>query len=125
MTTEHSILSEFQSNCVDFVDELIELFPAEADLIFLRILIKDSVPPEKIMNGIIKDILPYKDYIKQRDDNFFLKLAETSIPPDRANRIRILWRSSVLDDQDRQVIWKWIDSFVAFADHYQALKLKN
>lgn len=122
--TPQDLLNDFQRNCVDFIDELIELFPTEADLILARHLIKDTLPPEFIMNGIIKDILPHKDNIRNRNSDFFLNLADVGLSQTHASRVRILWRSSVLDDQDRKVIWTWIDSFVQFAEHYQKLKIQ-
>jgi hypothetical protein len=29
-----------------------------------------------------------------------------------------LWRSGLLDDEDKQVIWNWIDAFIYLGDKY-------
>ena len=35
-----------------------------------------------------------------------------------------LWRSGVLDNDDKDIIWKCVDSFVYLADKYNKLKIK-
>lgn len=119
------VLHSFKSNCVEFIDELIDLFPAEVDLVMVRHLVKDIIPSDTILNQIIKDILPHKKHIKNRDSDFFLMLMSSiGILPQYHNKIRILWRSAILDDQDRHAIWEWIDTFVKFAETYQKMKIQ-
>ena len=59
------ILIQFKNSLVSFLDELIELFPQEPELIILRIFTKDQIPIEDIMNKFIyainkKYILKFK-----------------------------------------------------------------
>lgn len=124
MTNLQQLLHSFKSNCVEFIDELIALFPAEVDFIMMRHVVKDTIPPDTILNQIIKDILPHKQNIANRDGDFFLLLADSGMPQAYSNKIRILWRSAILDDQDRRAIWEWMDTFVKFAETYQKLKIQ-
>ena len=62
-----------------------------------------------------------KTMIKNRDEQFFLdnnlfELKGSS--RDKVSHFKKLWRSGVLDDEDKQVMWKWVDSFVYLSDKY-------
>jgi hypothetical protein len=118
------IIRNFHSNIVSFLDELIELFPSDADLILIRLLLKDTIPPTKIINTFIKEIIPNKESIKTRDDDFFMKSTLfDSFDKSKMNHLKILWKSTIIDDEDRQVIWKWFDTFVYLAEQYQKAKI--
>ena len=52
----NSILQQFKDNLVSFLDELIDVFPSESELILLRIFIKDQIPTEDILNKFIYTI---------------------------------------------------------------------
>jgi hypothetical protein len=115
-------LNEFRESVCDFLDELLEQFPNETDFILARIFIKDKIPPQTIMSYFIKDILPLKDSILKRDESFFLTSDLNflgSSGSDKVNHFRLLWKSTRLDKQDRDVIWKWFESFVYMAEQYQ------
>ena len=119
------IIRNFHSNIVSFLDELIELFPSDADLILIRLLLKDTIPPTKIINTFIKEIIPNKESIKTRDDDFFMKSTLfDSFDKSKMNHLKILWKSTIIDDEDRQVIWKWFDTFVYLAEQYQKAKIE-
>jgi hypothetical protein len=122
------ILKEFHSNIITFLDELIEQFPLEADLIFVRLFLKDSVPHIDIMNTFIKECFPHKEAIAKRDEKLFLE-GDLSLfgnfSKNKVNHFRVLWKSSVLNDEDRCVIWKWFDTFIYLAEQYQKLKIES
>lgn len=118
------ILSEFRSNLVSFLDELIEQFPHEGDLVIVRIFICDQIPITDIMATFVKKVLPLKDMVKQRNAAFFLendvlfeKLSNTKV-----SYFKQLWSSDKLDDDDRDTIWRWFDLFIRLADSYQKLQ---
>ena len=118
-----SILSEFKNGLIMFIDELIDQFPSEADLVIIRIFLNDQVPIVDVINHVIVNLLPFKNQIKNRDekvlidsDILFEKLSKSKV-----NYFKKLWRSNSLDDDDRIIIWKWIDSFIYLASKYQAI----
>ena len=118
------ILTEFRTNLVAFLDELIEQFPREGDLVILRIFICDQVPITDIMNTFSKRVLPLKDMVKQRNTNFFL---ENNVLFDQVNTSKVsyfkeLWASDKLDADDRDAIWRWFDLFVSLSERYQKLQ---
>lgn len=128
--SETQILIQFKNSLVSFIDELIEAFPQEPDLIILRIFLKDQVPIQDIMNKFIhavnKDNQQIKKDIEQRNESVFLKndIFE-AIAKSKAINFSKLWRSDTLDDEERKIIWKWVDSFVLLSERYAKSKTQN
>lgn len=115
------MMKEFRTQLVAFLDELIEQFPAEGDFVIIRIFIKDQIPMADVIGRFIRDLLPLKSQIKERDEKFFLQntlLYTGTIASDKVNHFKRLWLSKQLDDKDREIIWQWMDAFVGIADRY-------
>jgi hypothetical protein len=125
-STEHT-LRVFKQAIVAFMDELIDQFPQETNLILCRIFVKDQIPIETTMKNFILKIEKNDGFLKKliqnKDDAFFLEhnvfdMHGTGMAGGTVNHFRALWMSH-LDDHDRQTMWKWFDSFVALSDRYQ------
>ena len=126
--SETLILQEFKNNLITFFDELIDQFPTEADLVIIRIFLKDQIPIDEVINIFIntinKDGQRFKKMIKDRNENFFLESnIFDSISKTKVVHFKKLWRSNSLDDDDKKIIWKWIDSFVYLGEKYIKSKL--
>jgi len=126
--SETLILQEFKNNLITFFDELIDQFPTEADLVIIRIFLKDQIPIEEVINIFIntinKDGQRFKKMIKDRNEIFFLESnIFDSISKTKVVHFKKLWRSDSLDDDDKKIIWKWIDSFVYLGEKYIKSKL--
>jgi hypothetical protein len=107
---------------IEFLDELIEQFPKEAQLILARLYLSTQVGEEDLMKAFITEVLPLKNVIEIRDEKFFLESnanvlqkCDSSI----LDHFRLLWKSSALDDDDKEVIWKWFDMFILLSENYQ------
>lgn len=121
-----TILKTFKENLITFLDELIGQMPTEGDLVIARIFIKDQVPVETILQYFCFKLLPLKDLVKQRNAGFFLNnnILFSKISKDKVNHFKKLWRSGSLDDDDKETIFKWFDTFIYLAEKYQnSLKL--
>ena len=71
MDSDHlHIVKEFRDQLVNFLDEIIEQFPRECDFVLIRMFIKDQVPIYDVLGRFIRDILPLKKYIDERDENY-------------------------------------------------------
>lgn len=121
MSSRLQILSDFKTNLVAFLDELIEQFPEEGDLVVARIFLNDQVPIVDVMNTFITKLLPVKDMVKQRNDDFFLNnnILFDQLDKNKVNHFKKLWRSERLDSEDRQTIWRWYDLFISLSEKYQ------
>jgi len=130
--SEIQVLREFKNNLISFFDELIDQFPDMGELVMIRIFLKDQV--------IIKDVVEFVSYqinkndneirktIKDRNEEFFLE--ENNFfdgmvkQKDKVLKFQSIWRSNRLDKEDKETIWKWIDSFVYLTDKYNKNKEK-
>ena len=121
--SEVLILQEFKNNLITFFDELIDLFPSEPDLVIVRIFLKDQIPIDEVINvfnnTINKDNQKFRKMIKDRNETFFLESnIFDSISKTKVVHFKKLWRSEQLDEDNKQIIWKWVDSFVYLADKF-------
>jgi hypothetical protein len=125
--SEIQVLIEFKNGLISFFDELIDQFPYEGDLIMIRIFLKDQIPIEDVINifnnAINKENGKLKEMIKKRNENFFLENnIFDAFSKNKVMHFKKLWRSGSLDEDDKKVIWKWIDSFVYLGDKYIKIK---
>lgn len=126
--SEIQILNEFKNALITFFDELIDSFPAEGDLIMIRIFLKDQIPIHDVMmiftNNLHKDNQKLKKMIKEKNETFFLEENMfDSLSKTKVMHFKRIWRSDTIDNDDKDVIWKWLNSFVYLSDKY--LKLKS
>lgn len=119
------ILQEFKNQLVSFFDELINQFPSEGDLVVIRLFLSNQIPIRDVMNHfnyqLNKENKLFKTMIKNRDEQFFLEnnlFDMSSSKRDKMSHFKRLWRSGVLDEEDKQVMWRWVDSFVYLTDKY-------
>lgn len=118
---EIKILKQLKEQLVLFFDELIDLLPQEADLVMIRIFIKDKFPIQDIMEYMTKKLLPLKDMIINKDEGFFLQnnILFEKFEKNKVNRFKTLWRSDILEEEDKETLWKWFKSFVYLVEKYQ------
>ena len=127
MSNQIQILKDFRTQLINFFDELISQFPAEPDLVMLRIFFNDQIPIKEVMEVLIQKINKPVDggqtvriMIKDRNEaciiennSLFQELSKSKV-----NHFKKLWMSDALDNDDKQVIWSWLDSFVALSDKF-------
>ena len=127
MSHELELLIQLKNGLVNFLDELIESFPDEPDFVIFRIFVKDQIPISNVMDYIVTTLLPLQNMVKERNDDFFLnnnilfdnfEQANTS----KINHFKRLWLSERVDDEDRNVIWSWFDSFLYLANKYLEIR---
>lgn len=111
----------FREQFVTFLEELYEQFPEEADLVIVKIFIKDQIPLITIMDYIVKWLIPCVDKIKKKDENFFLNNDDmfSKLPNAKVLHIKILWQSGKLTDEDKDIIWDWFNVFSNICTKYQ------
>lgn len=112
-------MDQFKKQLVAFLDDLIEQFPMQSEFIIMRIFVKDKIPIKTLIDQFVADVLPHVDLIKIRDDSFF-KNSQLIGYPNKPTFFHDFWFSELLDKDDKEIIWKWIDVFVILAN-----KIKN
>ena len=124
--SELKLLQTFKNQIINFLDELIEQFPTEAEFVIIRIFVKDQIPLGDVLGRFIKECLPHHDEIKHKNEAFFLEsdiivnaLGGSKIGIEVMDKLKSLWRSERLDDDDREMIWKWMGLFFQIAQTYK------
>ena len=121
---EMELLIEFKKQLINFFDELIAQFPQEGDLVVLRLFLSNQIPIKETLDtfnhSINKDDKKLKKMIKERNETFFLEnnFFGSNLEKNKVNHFRKLWRSGLLDKEDKNVIWQWVDTFVFLGDKY-------
>lgn len=126
--SEIDVLTQFKTGIITFIDELINQFPEEGDFVILRIFMKDRVPIVDVINSFVIKILPLKKMIIEQNEDFFLNHCQIFDNFDggdqKVNHFKKLWRSGRLDDEDKEIVWKWFESFISLTEKYQKIKSK-
>ena len=114
------ILAKFNRAVIQFIDELIEQFPCEPDLVVARVMLNGQIPVKDVMDMFIKTIEPCTQNIKNRDESFFLnefKLVGNK-HGDKLIKFKKIWTSEDIDSDDKDAIWRWMDLFVLITSSY-------
>jgi len=129
MSSELDILMQLKTQLVNFLDELIESFPHEPDFVIFRIFVNDRIPIASIMEYIVDNLCPLQDMVKNRDEKFFLnhnvlfeRFSESE--SSKVNHFKRMWTAGSLDKEDKEVIWRWFQSFIYLGNKYGDLKKK-
>ncbi len=96
----------------------------QGDLMLVEFFFK-RMPEEMVMQHIIKQVIPHKIKIKNRNINFFLenKCLFTGLPDDRVDHYRnIIVYSGRLNNEDLKIIWEYFDTIIALAELYRKHK---
>ena len=113
------VLKLFKLNMIEFLDQLIEQFDQEGDLIVMRFFISEQIPLEDLMNRFISYIYPLKDMILKRNEKFFLERDDIfgSSPADKVIHFKELYKN--MDTDDRDTLWSWFDRFISICEKYK------
>ena len=112
------ILQEFQTSLLAFIDELIQLMPHCGEFIAVKIFVKDRIPITEIIKHFVKIIIPMEGLIKSRSDHVIIDNAIFK-QIDPQEKIKEIWGQ--IDADDRDMMWKWIEHFLAITKKYNAL----
>jgi hypothetical protein len=123
MSNKIKLLTLYKEQLITFLDELIEQFPHEGDLVVLRVFFGNQIDTETVINIFIDRIKANSDQlrymIKERNEKFFLEHDVFSgTDQERVSHFKKLWLSEDLDSDTKVIIWNWIDTFVTIADKY-------
>lgn len=123
---QQNILNLFHQNMLSFLDELIETFPSEPELIMGRVLVSTQVSPKLLMDQFILNVLPHKQAIRDKDDSIFLESklhVFGKLDSSRVDYWKNIWKSSHMDTENKEAIWEWLYSFIGLAVQYQRIVL--
>lgn len=107
---------------VVFIDELCLLLPEENDLIMVKVLIEDVIPPEKIMKYIYENLVPFEEFVKNKDERFFLErcVLFDQLSTDDVKKVdyfKQIWKNEK-DENNKEMIWTWFEQFILLSKKY-------
>lgn len=120
-----NLLEEAKRTILDLlneIEEIIELNDIEQGELALVKLIFTRMNDETIMKQIVTKVLPFKTEIDTRNKNFFINhnTLFSSLPGQRVKHYRhILTDDDRLDDEDREIIWQYFDTFIWLGEQYK------
>jgi hypothetical protein len=119
MEKQVEIMMLFKKNLLEFFDDLIEQYPHEADLIMYRFFLSEQIPIESLMSRFIEFVLPHRDEIEGRNENFFIANENIfgSSPKDKVIHFKTLYLG--MNKENRETLFQWFDSFLMLVDKYQ------
>lgn len=125
--SETQILTVFKSSLLAFFQELIDQFPAEGDLLVIHIFLDNQIPIKEVMDifthKLNRDGQLLKTMVKERNEDFFLEHnLFDALGKNKVSHFKKLWTSGMLDKENKQVVWSWIDSFIDLSDRYSKVK---
>ena len=115
--------SELKKRLIMFFDELIEQFPTRPKFLLVRIYIKDKSSPESLMGMYIRDVLPYKKLIEDRNEILFMEIDALykacfgATSKKAVEELKNMWKKD-FDDEDKQAIWDWFKLFNSLSSKY-------
>tara|TARA_B100000073_G_C23696443_1_gene558548 strand:+ start:882 stop:1358 length:477 start_codon:yes stop_codon:yes gene_type:complete len=125
MDDKIQLLSKFKNALSKFVGTIIKKFPEEQEFILVKTFIDKHMPMEELMGRFICQILIDRRNIERRYDGFFKKHDNMNgrdgcmgVNNDIYKRIKSIYLSEHVDDNDRESCWKWFDLFVKIVDQY-------
>lgn len=106
-------LEKFNTTFNEFIDDLIKLFPLDADLrMYKNILLTTLCVDDKVLVNLFKDSVvdKYGPQLLAKDETFFLNndYSEYSINEEYhaiINKIRSYWKT--MNEENRNIIWKY------------------
>lgn len=106
------------NNLKEFLDDLLETLPEEEDLLIMRIFLIEQVPIDILINQINRFVLPHRNKIKNRDEEFFLNDDGIfgKIEGKKVLHFKDIWKSNRLSSDDKKTIFVWFDQFVNIMD---------
>jgi hypothetical protein len=120
---ENELLDLLYETIVDLINDLNTIFTSaseQGDLIVVELFYK-RLHKNMIMKRVIKNILPYKEYITKRDINFFRdnQFIFNSLPEDRFGYYRdIIIQEQRLTKEDMKVLWDYLDVIITLAEEF-------
>jgi hypothetical protein len=117
----------FKERLEAFLNVLIDQFPLEKDFVILQLGIRgEIITPEKLLINFTKAIIPHKDMVLNKDEDFFLTkfdsvlmtLYSDKLKNKNTNYFKRIWTTQTLLEDDRNNLWKWIRLFLNIAIEY-------
>ena len=124
------LYTAYNTLAIKFNEELIEVFPKDIDFKVCLNTIKliERTTKRKLFDLVSPQLLMYRDYIKNRDERFFLEKDNTEFTDDSENvpiisKLKDYW--ATLSDNNKDKIWEYVNSLLALTEQIVLMTNKS
>lgn len=124
------LYTAYNTLAIKFNEELIEVFPKDIDFKVCLNTIKliERTTKRKLFDLVSPQLLMYRDYIKNRDERFFLEKDNTEFTEDSENvpiisKLKDYWDS--LSDNNKEKIWEYVNSLLVLTEQIVVMANKS
>ena len=126
MSSENKIsfLTAFNNQLENMLDDLVNVFPEELEFSWLKdgIALVRKTNPRIVLNEFSKMVIPYKESILNRDENFFLekdyhddfKTVNSDYVSKLTFKIKGLWGK--MNENNRVKLWEYFESLITLGE---------
>ncbi len=121
-------LADLKNVMMEFIADLRRIFTSrdeQRDLMLIELYF-DNLSNGRIMQHMIKKVLPYASIIMERDANFFINhdsLFQT-LPKFRARHYKEFWKGTegkTLSPENKNAIWAYFDTILEIVKGYKKI----
>lgn len=118
-----STLQLLKEQVLNLLNDLMDIFPNENDILFARLFFETQADPQLIMNGFIEWVYPWKKEILEKNEEFFEKSDRIFGPIDssKLERFKKMWKEGQLDNDEKEAVWKYFQVYIKLIDKYKKL----
>lgn len=124
------LYTAYNTLAIKFNEELIEVFPKDIDFKVCLNTIKliERTTKRKLFDLVSPQLLMYRDYIKNRDERFFLEKDNTEFTEDSENvpiisKLKDYWET--LSDNNKDKIWEYVNSLLVLTEQIVVMTNKS
>lgn len=124
------LYTAYNTLAIKFNEELIEVFPKDIDFKVCLNTIKliERTTKRKLFDLVSPQLLMYRDFIKNRDERFFLEKDNTEFTEDSENvpiisKLKDYW--GTLSDNNKEKIWEYVNSLLVLTEQIVVMTNKS
>ena len=123
VATPKLLSEELKAQVLNLLDDLLEIFPEDFSMLAARLFFSDKVEAEPLMKGFVKYVLPWKEQIIGRQENYFDKNEYIfgDIDSDQVEHFRKLYKSPRFTPDDKKVVWDYFQIYLVLAEKYKKI----
>lgn len=119
----NKVLKQLHVQTLNLLDDLITICPNESDIFMVRLFF-EQVDPQVLMDGFIKWVYPWKDYILRHDESYFEKNDHIfgPLPPEKVSHFKIRFKDGTFQKEDKDTIWAYFEVFIRLVEQHNKVK---
>ena len=113
-------LDAFYGQCVDFLDQLIQVFPNDSDFATYKtaLFLLQRTNPKLVPEQLILHVTPFEKTLRARDERFFMDYGFVEYSQDDAlgmiiGKMKDRW--SILSENNKKCIWDYTNLLMDLA----------